>query len=184
MSTKILAICGSLRKASYNRMALEVAAKLAKEHSSTLDIAELHDVPLYSGDVEAKGIPDAVQALAEKVRDADALLIGAPEYNHSISGVLKNSIDWLSRLDPMPLKGKPCAILGCSMGPQGTSRMQPHLRQVLVCLDVPVLNKPEVMIGKAQDKFADDGSLQDDKANEMIDRLLAALVDWQQTLSG
>lgn len=173
---RILGISGSLRKGSYNTQALKAAQSLVPE-GSRLDIYTLHDIPLYNGDVQDAGFPDAVLAFGETVARADAVLICSPEYNYSVPGVLKNALDWLSRLPGKPLEGKPVAIMGASPGRIGTARMQYHLRQVLLAVDARVLNRPEVMIAAGNEAFADDGSFVDERTTEIVGKQLAALVD-------
>ncbi|WP_298015428.1 NAD(P)H-dependent oxidoreductase [uncultured Castellaniella sp.] len=174
MSIRVLAIGGSLRQGSYNHLLLEQARRQAPQGMS-IEIADLSDVPLYNGDVQAQGFPGSVQRLAEQAAQADAFLIATPEYNYSIPGVLKNAIDWVSRVPGAPFQGKPAAIASASMGGLGGSRAQYHLRQVLVYLDLHPLNKPELFISAAHEKFAADGELTDAVSRDGLDKLLAAL---------
>ena len=182
MTTRILALCGSLREESYNRKALAHAMEIAGDHHANIEVGDFSDFPLYNQDDEEQP-PAAVTRLAEQVANADAVLIVSPEYNYSIPGVLKNALDWLSRLPDKPFAKKPVGLMGCSMGPQGSARMQLHLRQVLLSINAVALNKPEVMIGTCHEKFDDNGKLTDNKAAEMIGRLLDGLVNWQRTLA-
>src|SRR6187402_1164980 len=145
----VLGISGSLRAASYNSMALRAAQKLAPA-GMRIDIADIASIPLYNEDVRTAGEPAAVTALKAQVRAADALLIVTPEYNFSIPGVLKNMLDWMSRPPEPPFDGKPVAIMGASMGPVGTARVQYDLRKVLVFMNTFTVNKPEVFIANAQ----------------------------------
>jgi chromate reductase len=177
MAVHVIGIIGSLRAGSYNRALMNVAMGLLPE-GMTLEIGEIADIPLYNADVEAQGIPGPVQRLKEQVAAADALLIATPEYNYSIPGVLKNAIDWISRPPDPPLNGKPTAIMGASMGIGGTIRSQLHLRQVAVFTNMLVLNKPELIIPRAQEKFMPDGQLTDPQTREVLGRLLLALRDW------
>src|SRR5581483_7261902 len=124
------------------------------------------------------GFPAPVIALAERMRAADALLIASPEYNYSTSGVLKNAIDWLSRLPEQPFAGKPLALMGASMSLLGAVRAQYHLRQSFVFLDALPLNKPEVFIALAQNKFDAEGRLTDETTRGLIRALLEGLVRW------
>jgi len=175
MSIRVLAIGGSLRQGSYNHLLLEQARRQAPE-GMDIEIADLSDVPLYNGDVQAKGFPESVQRLAAQAAGADAFLIATPEYNYSIPGVLKNAIDWLSRVPGAPFQGKSAAIASASMGGLGGARAQYHLRQVLVYLDLHPLNKPELFVSAAHEKFSADGELTDGAVREGLDKLLAALV--------
>src|SRR5215510_7145713 len=149
---KILGIAGSLRRASFNRMALKAAQGLVPV-GATLEILDLPDLPGFNQDNE-KSPPAAVTDMKAKIRAADAILLVTPEYNYSIPGVLKNAIDWASRpYGDSAWKGKPAAIVGASIGGFGTARAQYHLRQIFVFLDIPAVNQPEVMIGGAGDRF-------------------------------
>ncbi|MGB7482431.1 NADPH-dependent FMN reductase [Castellaniella ginsengisoli] len=174
MSIRVLAIGGSLRQGSYNHLLLEQAQRQAPE-GMRIEIAELSDVPLYNSDVQAQGFPEPVRRLAAQAAQADAFLIATPEYNYSIPGVLKNAIDWLSRVPEAPFQGKPVAIASASMSGLGGVRAQYHLRQVLIYLDVMPLNKPELFVSAAHEKFAADGRLTDEATREGLDKLLAAL---------
>jgi chromate reductase len=183
-SINVLGICGSLRAGSYNRMALHAAAELLPE-GMTLEIVEtLRDIPPYDDDVRQKGFPPSVEALRAKIAAADAVLIASPEYNYSIPGVLKNAIDWASRPPSQPFDGKPIALMGASPGLFGTARAQYHLRQSFVFLNAFVLNRPEVMIGQAPQKFDAEGRLTDAATRKFIADLMLALWDWTQRLKG
>lgn len=171
----VLGVSGSLRKGSYNTAALRAAKALVPE-GMELEIFDIAPLPLYNGDVEDQGMPEAVKHFHERIKASDALLIVSPEYNYSIPGVLKNAIDWASRPSgKSPLVRKTAAIMGASPGMFGTARAQYHLRQCFVFLDVFVVNKPEVMIGKAHEKFDEQGRLTDDKTKEMVRGLLVSL---------
>jgi chromate reductase len=135
-------------------------------------------LPLYNDDEKEKAFPEAVLDLGRKVAAADALLIGSPEYNFSIPGVLKNAIDWLSRLPDQPFNDKPLGIMGAARGPVGTGRVQYHLRQVAVFVNMHPLNKPEVLISFAHEKFDDAGKLTDETTRGFIENQMAALYDW------
>src|SRR5688572_8671221 len=120
----IIGISGSLRKASYNTALLKAAAEISK---GEIQIAGIDDIPLYNGDVEAKGIPQPVITLQEKFQRAEGILIVSPEYNHGVPGVLKNTIDWLTRpADKIPqvFGGKPLAMMGATPGGFGTMNAQ------------------------------------------------------------
>jgi len=173
----VLALSGSLREKSYNTALLHEARRLAPAGMG-IEIASLREIPLYDADLEARGMPQAVTALSARVKSADALLIATPEYNFSFPGVLKNAIDWLSRppLDAALVR-KPVAIAGAG-GRLGSARAQYHLRQVLGCLSMLPVPRPEVFVLNAWEKFDADGRLKDELAAKQIGELLAALADW------
>ncbi|MBV9992812.1 MAG: NAD(P)H-dependent oxidoreductase [Alphaproteobacteria bacterium] len=182
MATKILAFCGSLRKGSYNRMALNAAKALAPDGVEIESFDELGDVPPYNEDVREAGFPPVIETLREQVRAADALVFGTPEYNYSVPGVLKNAIDWVSRPPDQPFKGKPCAVMGASISMLGGARAQYHLRQSMVFLDMHPVNQPEVMIAAAKEKFDADGKLTDETSKKLIRQLVENLVAWTKRL--
>lgn len=171
---KIIGIPGSLRKASFNRMALNAAKGLLPAGDS-LEVFELGGIPAFNQDEEASP-PARVVELKKAIRAADAVLICTPEYNYSIPGVLKNAIDWASRpYGDSAWKGKPVAIMGASVGNLGTARAQYHLRQCFVFLDMPAVLQPEVMIGGASSKFDKEGNLTDETSKKLIGQLLSSL---------
>jgi chromate reductase len=178
----VLGISGSLREGSYNTMALRAAQKLAPQ-GMRIELAPLDDIPMYNDDVRSQGFPAPVQALKDKVRAADAVLLVTPEYNFSIPGVLKNALDWLSRPPEPPFDGKPVALMGASPGPVGTARVQYHLRQVLVFMNTFTVNKPEVFISHAQTKFNAEGELTDETTAKFITDLLLSLRNLRQRVA-
>jgi chromate reductase len=173
----VLGFSGSLRKGSYNTALLAAAADLLPE-GMTLETFDLSPIPLYNDDVRAAGYPGAVRTFRERIASADALLIATPEYNYSIPGVLKNALDWASRPPDPPLNGKPTAIMGASTGNFGTVRAQLHLRQVCVFTNMLTINKPEVLVARAQEKFDGRGRLTDETTAGFVRDLLKALADW------
>jgi chromate reductase len=180
-TVKVLAIAGSLRKKSYNRGLVRAAQQLAPA-GVTVEEFEIGKLPPYNQDEESQP-PAAVTDLKAAVRAADAILFVTPEYNYSIPGVLKNAIDWASRpYGDSAWEGKPVAIMGASGGAQGTSRAQYHLRQCFVFLNMYALNRPEVMVASAAQKFDEDGNLTDPKTKEYVTQLLTALADWTKKL--
>ncbi len=173
---KIIGMSGSLRKGSYNTGALRyVEQAMSKDVVyKTLDIS---DLPFYNQDFDTSGYPDVALAFKEELRDADAVLLATPEYNYSIPPVLKNALDWASRGDEKPLVGKLAALLSVTIGPLGGARVQYHLRQTLLALDMKVLNRPELFIADAAEKFDEDGNMQDEKTKKYTKRLIDALVE-------
>src|ERR1700686_3564303 len=182
-SVSVLGICGSLRKGSYNRAALNTAIEL-KPAGMTVTVADISQIPLYNEDVRAQGFPPPVETLRRQIAEADALLFACPEYNYSMSGVLKNAIDWASRPPDQPFAGKPIAILGAAAGMAGSARAQYDLRRSCIFLDIHPLNKPEVLIGQAQTKFDAAGRLTDDVARGLISDMLVALEKWTRLIGG
>lgn len=178
---KVLAISGSLREESFNSKALKAAAAVAPD-GVEVTFADLSEIPLYDQDLRDSLVPAAAETLQAQIQAADALLISSPEYNFSISGVLKNAIDWMSRLDPMPFAGKPGAILGASQGKLGTARAQYDLRKILNALNMHLINKPEVMLAGAQNLFDDDGNLNDEDTKKFLATMMQALADWTRQL--
>lgn len=176
---KVLGISGSLRKGSHNTMVLRAAQKLAPA-GMEIEIADIAAIPMFNDDVRAAGEPQAVAELKAKVRAADAVLLVSPEYNFSVPGVLKNTLDWMSRPPEPPFDGKVVAIMGASGGPLGTARGQYHLRQVLVYMNTFTVNKPEVFIGMAQNKFDAEGELTDETTAKFITDLLVAMQKLKQ----
>ena len=181
MTLRILGFAGSLRKNSYNRLALKAAQGLTPE-GAALDIYDLAPIPLYNDDIREKGYPAEVQDFRDRIAAADALVMVTPEYNYSISGVLKNAIDWASRPPGPPLGRKPCAIMGATQGLWGTVKAQHHLRQMCVFLDLWPVNKPEVLIAQAQNKFDAQGNLTDETTRKAVADLMTALVAWTRKL--
>src|SRR4051812_9090033 len=179
---QILGIAGSLRRQSYNRGALRAAKQLVPE-GATLDLFELDGIPGFNQD-EEQNPPNKVVELKRRIRKADAILFVTPEYNYSVPGVLKNAIDWASRpYGDNAWNGKPVAIMGASVGNIATARAQYHLRQIFVFLNMHAINQPEVMIGKAAERFDADGNLTDDTTKQYIRKLLQNLVDWTRRIA-
>ena len=176
---KILGIAGSLRKGSYNRAALRVATQLCPpDNDASIEVFELDGIPPFNQDMESPP-PPAVANLKDRIRYSDSILFVTPEYNYSVPGVLKNAIDWASRpYGDSAWEGKPAAIMGASVGMLGTARAQYHLRQMFVFLNMFALNRPEVMIPNAADKFDKEGNLTDAFTKEMVKELVEALVNW------
>jgi chromate reductase len=182
-SIHVLGFSGSLRKASFNSALLRAAGGLVPA-GMTLEPFDLEPIPLYNQDLVVDGAwPVPVARMREAIRAADALLFVSPEYNHSISGVLKNAIDWASRGPEAPLDGKPAAIMGASGGRWGTARGQLALRQVCVFTNIHPLNRPEVLVAQAKDKFDDQLQLVDQTTRDIVASQLEALKSWTLRLT-
>ncbi|MGC9187464.1 MAG: NADPH-dependent FMN reductase [Fervidicoccaceae archaeon] len=177
----LVGIPGSIRRGSYNRLLLENAKRMLPEGIS-LEIYELNEIPIFNQDIETEP-PYSVLKIKEKIRKADAVLIATPEYNYSISGVIKNALDWISRpYWENPLDGKAVAIMSASTGILGRARAQYHLRQVLVAMNAWVINKPEVMLAQADKKFDERGNLLDENAVKLLSQLLKNLISVAELL--
>jgi chromate reductase, NAD(P)H dehydrogenase (quinone) len=171
----VICICGSLRKASYNRMVMNALPALAPAGMILKEAPSFADFPPYNADTEALGIPPAVQKLADAVRAADGVIFNTPEYNFSIPGALKNAIDWVSRVPNQPFAGKPVAIQSAANGPLGGGRMQYDLRRSLIFLDALTLGRPEIFIGAVSTRIdAKTGQITDQQTVEFIRQQLAA----------
>ena len=173
----VVGFAGSLRRGSYNRALLRAATELAPA-SLHLVIHELDGIPLYNGDIEAAGDPPSVAQLRDAIRRADGLLIATPEYNHGVPGVLKNTIDWLSRPPRnSALNGKVAALMRASPGMTGTARGQSQLRQAFVFTNTYALLQPEVLVGRAHDKFDANGHLVDQATRDFLATFLQRFSD-------
>jgi chromate reductase len=178
----ILGIAGSLRRESYNRAVLRAAGELLPA-GAKLDPFELEGIPLFNQDQETS-LPPVVAELKRRVRAADAVLFVTPEYNASVPGVLKNAIDWATRpAGDNSWRGKPAAIAGASVGSFGTVRAQYHLRQIMVGIEMIPLNRPEVTIARAPERFDAKGQLSDETSRKLLRDLLDALVGWTRKLA-
>ena len=173
---KVLGVCGSLRKASFNMAALRACGELMPQGMS-MTIARIDDLPIFNQDVFDAGVPEPAKRFRAEVLAADGVLIASPEYNFSLSAALKNAIDWASRPPNQSWQDKPVAVFSCSQGPLGGARVQYDLRRILGQLWAHVLPRPEVFIGGAPGKFAD-GKLTDEATKKFLSDLLAGFKPW------
>lgn len=175
---KLFAMTGARRRASLNRALVLQAVEFARGNGADVDFAEFRDfeIPVYDGDDEAAaGVPEAVRRLGARIAAADGLLLSSPEYNYSIPGPLKNAIDWLSRLKPMPLTGKCALLLSASPSLVGGNRGLWALRVPLESLGVHVY--PGMFsLAKAPDELAENGELRDPRRAEQLAALVAAFL--------
>lgn len=144
---------GSLRKESLSRAFARNVGVLAPPEVNIVEMPSTEELPHFNQDVMDAGIPKSVEAFGAAYGDIDALLIVTPEYNWSVPGTLKNAIDWLSRLKPLPLENKPVAIWTASPGLLGGARVHESLRQILHSQGMIVMAKPEVQIAGAKGKI-------------------------------
>ena len=168
---KILGISGSLRAGSFNTALLHAARALAPA-GVELEVATLHGIPLYDGDVEQRdGLPTAVLELKERIVASDGVLLVTPEYNNGIPGVFKNGIDWLSRGTPdIPavFGDRPFALIGASPGGFGTILSQNHWLPVLKTLGVRLWSGQKLLVSRAGSVFDAEGKLVDAKVREQL----------------
>lgn len=175
-SIKVLGLSGSFRKGSFNTLMLQAAKELAPP-GMNIEIYDYTDLPLYNDDLRVQGYPPTVQKFRATIAASDAILFASPEYNYSVSGVLKNAIDWASRAPNMPFDGKTGAVMGASSGVIGTARSQRDLRWIMSGLNVYMVNLPHVYVGGAAQKFDANGKLTDQASRDFIKQLLDNLRD-------
>ena len=175
---RIVAMSGSLRRASFNHAILFALAEVAPS-GLAVEIQPIGEIPLFNQDVEAQGTPEPVQRLRDAIAAADGVLVATPEYNAGMPGVLKNTIDWLSRPPGKSvLSGKPTALVGVTPGQLGTARAQGQLRAAFEFVAAPVMPAPQVFVGQARDKFDADGRLTDEKTRAYLKTFMAAFARW------
>ncbi|MEM9661356.1 MAG: NAD(P)H-dependent oxidoreductase [Planctomycetota bacterium] len=184
MSAKILAFSGSLRKESFNQRAAAVAAELARERGAETTLISLRDyeMPIFNQDDEEEtGVPANARAFREKLLAHDGFILACPEYNGSVTGALKNALDWASRAkqgDEAPLEcfaGKAVALVAASPGGLGGRRGLTHVREILAdvgCHVVPNM----VAISQVHTKFGGDGELTHDDTRASLASLAETLV--------
>jgi chromate reductase len=181
MTKKIAVFVGSLRKESFNRKMAKALITLAPE-SLMLEIIEIGGLPLYNQDYDDGGNPpSAWTAFRERVKSFDGFLFVTPEYNRSVPGVLKNALDVGSRPYGQSVwGGKPGAVISVSPGAIGGFGANHHLRQSLVCLDVPAMQQPEAYIGGAAQLFDANGNITttNETTREFLGRFMAAFAAW------
>ena len=170
---KLVGLCGSLRKASTNRLLmLEAARRFGDAEFVEGDLR----LPLYDGDLEAdSGIPAEVQALADQIAAADAVIVATPEYNKGISGVLKNALDWVSRTKGAPWANKPVALMSAAAGRAGGERTQNMARLCLTPFRPLLLTGPEVMVAATAQQWDDQGRLINELNAKALDELMQVL---------
>ncbi len=180
--TKLIALAGSLREQSYNQQLVEIAARAAEAHGAEVQIVSLADyaIPLFSEDLEAEGVPDGVSDLRHMFAQADGILLASPEYNGSISGVLKNALDWISRPSQdvdtdSAFKGKVAGLLSASPGGLGGIRGLSHTREILQNLGT-IVSPLQVAVPAAYAAFDDAGELVDESVRRKVENLAEQVV--------
>jgi NAD(P)H-dependent FMN reductase len=178
---KLIAISGSLRKASFNTMLMHAAASLAPD-GVTVQPETLHGIPLYNGDEEeATGIPPRVEELKNAIAEADGVILCTPEYNGSVPGVLKNAMDWLSR-PPQDIgrvwAGKPVAVTGATPGGQGTALAQVHWLPNLRNIGALPFFGAKLYVPGASKVFDSSGKLSDASVEKHLKDFLAGFAEF------
>ncbi len=176
---KILALAGSLRKDSLNKKLIKIAIKGAEKTGASVTLIDLKDysMPMYDGDIESStGLPENAIKLKNLMKESDGFLIASPEYNSSITGVLKNFIDWTSRKQTpneenlSSFNGKAAGLISASPGQLGGLRGLVHLRSMLENINVLVIPQQKA-ISNAQEAFKEDGDLKDDKQQQGVENI-------------
>jgi NAD(P)H-dependent FMN reductase len=178
--TTIIGISGSLRKSSFNAMLLRAAVE-SMPATASLEIASIRGIPLYDGDIEAAGMPEAVRMLKDRIASADGLLLVTPEYNNSIPGVFKNAIDWLSRpsSDIARVFGdRPVALMGATPGRGGTLLAQTAWLQVLRTLSTRPWFGPRMAVSSASSEFDSTGRLTSDNTRAALEQFMGGFAQF------
>jgi len=170
---KLLGMCGALRAGSFNRKLMHEA--VARFGAADFIEASLR-LPLYDGDLEqAEGIPPNVQLLADQIAGADAVILACPEYNQSMTGVMKNALDWVSRVEGNPWRDKPVALMSAAAGRAGGARSTYALRLAITPFRPVVVNGPEVLVAAPAREFDETGKLFNERYTKALDELMAVL---------
>jgi chromate reductase len=181
---RVLGISGSLRRGSLNTALLRAAAERLPAGVELVEFDRLADIPPYSEDAEAGSVPEAVRELRDAIREADAVLIATPEYNHSLPGQLKNALDWASRpAGKSALNGKPAAAVGASKSMFGGVWAQAELRKVMAAMGGRVV-EADLPVAHAHERLAGDRLELEPEQSERLDGILAELVEAAEVESG
>jgi chromate reductase, NAD(P)H dehydrogenase (quinone) len=181
---RVLGISGSMRRGSLNAALLRAAAARLPSGAELVEFDRLRELPPYDADTEAQGAPGAVEELREAMREADAVLVATPEYNHSIPGQLKNALDWASRpAGESAMRGKPAAVIGASTGMFGAVWAQAETRKVLGALGARVI-ETELPVGHAGELLVDGELRLDSELSERLERILTELVALVEEVEG
>lgn len=182
----ILILVGSLSEKSVNK-SLAMAASALSPEGVQVTIADLSGIPFLNADLEVDGSgPKAVMTLRSQVKDADGLILVSPEYNRFISGILKNTLDWLSaeyHIDGKPLISKPVAIMTASTGGFGGVRAAQQLQTLSVILEMQIFARDMINVSKAHEKFdKETNKLVDEELQNRLQKFMVTYVDWINSL--
>ncbi len=174
-------LVGSLRVESYN---MKIANYIVKKYSdlASFEIVDIKEFPLFNEDLEAE-LPEPVKMARMKIKEKDGIIIISPEYNHSISGVMKNALDWFSRDDYVLMK-KPYLLMGASDGTIGTARMQGHLRQVLNSGAFRMYSMPynEFLFARVQDNIDENGNITNEGTIKRLDKKIEDFIKFTNVI--
>ncbi len=179
---RIIGICGSLRKESWNLKLLRNMLDKTADRGTETAFFDLNGVPMFHPDVEAQGIPAEAESLRDAVREADAVIIACPEYNGSMTATLKNSIEWLSRRGNL-LDGKVFFIIGTGPGRSACARMHIHASYSLESEGGFVLHQPRVLLPQVANFMDDAGAITDPEVSDLLDQSAAQLIRFTERLT-
>ena len=172
----ISGICGSLRNESWNKLLLKIFLEKISENSNfETDIIKVSEFPLYNADIEAKGLPESVLSAKEKVVNSDLIIFASPSYNSSISGVMKNIVDWISR-PPNVIEDKYTLVIGATPGLSGTLLGYTHLNHILLSLGMNVLNQPRLLVSKVDKQLEPNGKIISEEFSQLFDNSVNHLI--------
>lgn len=172
---KIVAISGSLRKDSFNTKILEEIGKLISDNAE-YEMLDISEIPLFNQDTEVNNRPKIVDRLLKKIDEADFVIISTPEYNYSISGVLKNALDWFSRGEIPAFVEKKVAVISASISRFGGVRAQAHLKEVLLAMEADILVRPEIFVASAHELFKE-SILSDERTLKQLKKLTQTILE-------
>tara|TARA_B100000470_G_scaffold211472_1_gene190386 strand:+ start:238 stop:777 length:540 start_codon:yes stop_codon:yes gene_type:complete len=172
----ISGICGSLRNESWNKLLLEIfLEKISQNSAFKTDIIDVSKFPLYNADIEAKGLPESVLSAKEKVANSDLIIFASPSYNSSISGVMKNIVDWISR-PPKVIENKYTLVIGATPGLSGTLLGYTHLNHILLSLGMNVLNQPRLLVATIDKQLEPNGKIISEELSKLFDNSVNQLI--------
>jgi chromate reductase len=172
----ISGICGSLRNESWNKLLLEIfLEKISQNSAFKTDIIDVSKFPLYNADIAAKGLPKSVLSAKEKVASSDLIIFASPSYNSSISGVMKNIVDWISR-PPKVIENKYTLVIGATPGLSGTLLGYTHLNHILLSLGMNVLNQPRLLVATIDKQLEPNGKIISEELSKLFDNSVNQLI--------
>jgi chromate reductase len=174
---KVLAICGSLRQNSWNRKLLTLAGEKLEKQGAGVEEFDLTLLPIYNGDIEAKGLPDSAIALRDAIKKADAVVIASPEYNGSMTSAIKNAVEWASRPPENVLMGQVFFVMGTGPGRSGARGMFAHLSWAIQTEGGWVVPSPRVLLPGVAEIISPEGRLLDNSVSELLDQAMSKLLE-------